>query len=83
MVLEQVVQRGKRIFASAVELGIRQGEFRALPVDHCVRLLLAPLIMAAIWRYSLGVCETEELDAETYLDTYLDVAIAGLSVRGA
>jgi len=80
---EQVVQRGKRIFASAVELGIRQGEFRALPVDHCVRLLLAPLIMAAIWRYSLGVCETEELDAETYLDTYLDVAIAGLSVRGA
>ena len=76
---EQVVQRGKRIFAAAVELGIRQGEFRPLPVDHCVRVLLAPLMMAAIWRYSLGVCETEPLDADSYIATYLDMAIAGLS----
>jgi len=76
---DQVVLRGKRIFAYVVELGIRQGEFRALPVDHCVRLLLAPLLMLAIWRYSLGVCEAEPVDAESYLKTYLDMALGGLS----
>ena len=76
---DQVVLRGKRIFAFVVELGIRQGEFRPLPVDHCVRLLLAPLLMRAIWRYSLGVCDAEPVDARAYLDTYLDVALGGLA----
>jgi AcrR family transcriptional regulator len=80
---DNVVLRGKRIFAIVVELGIRQGEFRALPVDHCVRLLLAPLLMLAIWRYSLGVCEIEPVDADGYLATYLDLAIGGLQTRGA
>lgn len=80
---DQVVLRGKRIFAFVVELGIRQGEFRELPVDHCVRLLLAPLLMLAIWRYSLGVCEAEPVDADSYLKTYLDLALGGLAMRNA
>ncbi|MBM3344883.1 MAG: TetR/AcrR family transcriptional regulator [Betaproteobacteria bacterium] len=80
---DQVVLRGRRIFAFVVELGIRQGEFRALPVDHCVRLLLAPLLMLAIWRYSLGVCESEPIDADSYLRTYLDMALRGLAHGGA
>jgi AcrR family transcriptional regulator len=79
---DQVVVRGKRIFAYAVELGVRQGEFRPVATDHCVRILLAPLMMLAIWRYSLGVCETEPVDPASYIDTYLDMALAGLVPRG-
>ena len=78
---EQVVLRGKRIFAHAVNHGIARGEFRALPVDHCVRLLLAPLLMMAIWQHSLGVCETEPVDPDSYLDTYLDLALNGLATH--
>ena len=37
--------------------------------------------MLAIWRYSLGVCETEPVDAESYLKTYLDLAVGGLAAR--
>ena len=78
---DQVVLRGKRIFAFVVELGVRQGEFRPMPVDHCVRLLLAPLLMLAIWRYSLGVCEPEPVDAKSYIETYLDLTLGGLTAH--
>lgn len=81
---EQVVVRARRIFASVVELGIRQGEFRALPIDHCVRLLLAPLMMMAIWRYSLGVCDEQPVDPDAYLDSYMNLILGGLAAeRGA
>ena len=80
---EQVVTRGKRIFAFTVDLGIKQGEFRAVSTPYCVRVLLAPLLMLAIWRYSLGVCDREPVDANAYLETYLDMALAGLAAPSA
>jgi len=78
----EVVLRGKRIFGYAVELGIRQGEFQPLPVDHAVRVLLAPLIMMAIWKHSLGVCEAQPVPPQPYLETYFAMAIGGLT-RGS
>jgi len=78
---ENVVLRGKAIFRAALELGVRQGEFRPLPADYAVRVLLAPLLMLAIWRYSLGVCDKEPVDAEAYLQTYLDIALSGLAKK--
>jgi len=78
---ENVVVPGKAIFRAAVELGVRQGEFRPLPADYAVRVLLAPLLMLAIWRYSLGVCDKEPVDAEAYLQTYLDIALSGLTKK--
>lgn len=74
----EVVQRGRALLRHALELGIERGVFRPMDVNMQVRVLWAPVLMASIWRFSFGVCETEELPADTYFEAYFDVILNGI-----
>jgi AcrR family transcriptional regulator len=78
---DEVVSRGRKLVASAVRLGVETGEFRALEVDHVVRLLLAPVLLMAIWRYSFDFCDSARIDPDAYLDLHVDVLLNGLRSR--
>jgi len=78
---DEVMEPGKRMFARAIQRGVDSGEFRPLDVQCAVRVLLAPLVMHAIWQHSLAGCEKNLVDPARYLDTYLDLALKGLQVR--
>jgi len=75
---DEVVSRGRKLVARALHLGIEAGEFRDLPVDQVVRLMLAPLMLMAIWRYSFEFCDTARLDPDSYLSLHVDVLLNGL-----
>ena len=47
---EEVVERGLTLFGGLLQAGMERGEFRKMPVQHAVRLCIAPLLLAAIWR---------------------------------
>jgi len=74
----EVSQRGTLLFQRALERGVEAGEFRAVNIDYTVQVILSPLVMLAVWQHSLGCCAPERADPLRFLETYLDLVLAGL-----
>jgi AcrR family transcriptional regulator len=75
----EVIQRGSRLFQSAIERGIARDEFRPVDLDHTVRAIMAPLIMRSILQHSFLPCAGgTDFDAPAYFDSLLDLVLNGL-----
>lgn len=77
---EQVVERGLAIFRRVLSTGIERGEFRPVDIDNAARCLVAPLLLAMLWRHSLGRLETPAFDPEALCRTELRLFIDGLAI---
>jgi AcrR family transcriptional regulator len=78
---DRVIVRGRALLRAALQRGIASGEFRSLDVETAIDLIFAPLLMLAIWRFSMCFCG-RETDPETYLETHFDLLVHGLSRAG-
>ena len=78
--VDNVVRRGRRIFTRVIERGIAAGEFRPCNARYAARVLMAPMVFAAIWQHSLSPFDADSYDVSDYLDLHLDVFVRGLSV---
>ena len=76
--LEEVIQRGLGLFAGILERGIASGELRAVDVGHSARTVIAPVLLAAIWKSTFEAHAGARLDAEAFLATAVDVVLSGL-----
>jgi AcrR family transcriptional regulator len=76
---DEVVRRGRQIFAHVLRRGMASGQFRNVDVDLAVRMILAPVLMAAIWRHSFLACEKEAFSVEAYLATTVDIFLRGVA----
>jgi hypothetical protein len=74
----EVISRVHRLVAAAVQRGIDSGEFRPVDVEYVKRLVIAPLWLLTVWRFSFDYCESNQLDPFTYLDSHLDLILRGL-----
>ena len=74
----EVISRVHRLVAAAVQRGIDSGEFRPVNVEYVKRLVIAPLWLLTVWRFSFDYCESNKLDPVTYLDSHLDLILRGL-----
>ncbi len=74
---DEVVVRGRQVFAEVLRRGIARGDFRAMDVDLAVRMILAPILMAAIWKHSFLACEKSGFPVEPYLETSMDIFLRG------
>jgi AcrR family transcriptional regulator len=79
----EVIERGLGLMASLVERGIARGEFRAFPPDHIARLVIAPVLLAAIWRVTFGHLDAVPFDNAAFIATHLDILFRGLAPEGA
>jgi len=43
-------------------------------------MILAPVLMAAIWKHSFHACEKEAFPVEQYLATSVDIFLRGVAV---
>lgn len=77
---ERVITRGRALLRHALERGIGSGEFRPLNVEAAIDVIIAPLLMLAISRFSLRLCGPQ-VAPETYLETHFELLLQGL--RGA
>jgi len=80
---EEVAERGLSLFGGLLRIGIESGEFRKVPLQHAIRLCIAPLLLAAIWRTTFAPMDGGTLrlcrpDRNAHRD-----AIARSSTRGA
>jgi AcrR family transcriptional regulator len=79
----EVISRGKAMFVRALQRGIASGELRPVDVDAAVHILMAPLVMMAVWQHSLGCLDRDPVSPEAYLATYLDFVLRSLRWDGA
>lgn len=79
--VDEVIEPTHRLLAGALRRGIASGEFRAIPVDHAVPALLAPALLMAMHKHSVGacpICTHFQMDDESAIATQIDIVLDGL-----
>ena len=77
---ENVIRRNRALVGTALERGMASGEFRAMAIDACIDVIIAPFLMVSIWRHSLACCLESRVNPREYLDIHLDLLRRGLQV---
>jgi len=75
---EEVISRSYRLIESVMESGMSSGEFRRMDANYATRLVVAPIVLLLLWRYSFDFCDSKSVEAQSYLEQHLDVFINGL-----
>jgi len=44
-------------------------------------VVIAPLLMLIVWRFSLSACGPDEIDTDILLQTHFDLLVHGLSAQ--
>lgn len=81
--VKEVVQRARRMFMRVIKLGISQGEFRKIDPYYVTRVLVAPMVFAAIWKRSLQAYDDDPYDEDKYFQTHLDTLLNGLMAESS
>lgn len=79
--LEEVVERGKALFRGVLDRGVKAGEFRPVDTDSMVLCIIAPLLLASLWRHSLEPHAGGALDIEALRIAHLDLLRRGLAAQ--
>lgn len=76
---QEIVQRGRQLVGAAIQRGIDRGEFRPVDVPNTVKLAMAPLLYAVIWKHSLIRCDTGETDWNAFIENHIAIFLRGLA----
>jgi len=74
---DRVISRGRALLRAALQRGVDSGEFRPLDIETSIDVIIAPLLMLVVWRYSLCICGNE-IDTERYLAAHFKLIVNGL-----
>lgn len=75
---DEVIQRGRAMVVGALKRGAASGEFRRVDAEYAWRIVIAPLLLAIIWKHSFQSFEAEPMDFRRHLDAQLDLLFNGL-----
>ncbi len=79
----EIIEKGLAAFSAVIARGMAKGELRTLPIEHVVRLCIAPVLLGAIWRVTFAQFDAEPYDYQGLIDTHLDILFRGLAPDGA
>lgn len=81
--LDEVVHPGNALVRKILMRGMERGEFRPIPVDAGIHLVLMPMFAFMQWRYSMGVCFPDSLGTspEQFFDTQVENLLLGLRAQ--
>ena len=74
----EVIGRGMKLWEAILRRGIERGEFRDVPIEHGIRLCIAPVLLAAIWRTTFAQFDDKPYDIEGLIETHVDMLLRGL-----
>jgi AcrR family transcriptional regulator len=75
---QEVVQRSMALFQAVLRRGVERGEFRPLDGELVTRCLVAPLLLAMLWRHSFEALAKGVLDISALCRTHIDLLKHGL-----
>lgn len=76
--VENVINRGRALVGSALQRGMASGEFRIMDVETTIDVVIAPILMLLIWRFSMSCCVGSESNPQLYLQIHMDLLRQGL-----
>ena len=76
---DTVVSRGIETLRQLIDRGVANGEFRETRLREFPQLLVAPMLMAVIWRALFE--RHHHLDTDAMLKTYVDLIIDAVKVK--
>lgn len=68
---EEVIRRAFALLSAVLARGVARGEFRPLDIDATVRLIVAPVLMSALWRSTFEGLEGRPLDVPALVRAHL------------
>ncbi len=74
---DRIVASGRDLLGGIVARGIASGQFRDGPASRQPMILIAPLLMAAVWRMLFD--PLDPLDLEAFIDAHVDLILNGLA----
>jgi len=80
---EEVAERGLALFGGLLQTGMARGEFREIPVQHAVRLCIAPVLLGAIWRTTFARLDAAPYDYEGFIEAHIATLLRGLAREGS
>lgn len=75
---ENVINRSRALVGSTLLRGMNSGEFRQMDVETTIDVLIAPILMLLIWRFSMNCCQGSQTDPQHYLQIHMDILRQGL-----
>jgi len=72
----ETISKGRALLEQIVARGIARGEVRQGPAANLPLVLVAPALMAAIWRMTFD--QYSHISSEAFLDAHIDVVFNGL-----
>lgn len=75
---ENVIRRVHALVGTALERGMASGEFRQMDTATTIDVVIAPILMLLIWRYSMACCQNSAGDSSLYLKIHMDLLRQGL-----
>jgi AcrR family transcriptional regulator len=83
MYREEVAERGIALLSGVLAAGMKRDEFRQMPVEHAVRLAMAPLLLVAIWRTTFAPFDAKPYDYEGLIEAHIATLLKGLAKEEA
>ena len=74
---DENICRGTRVLERVLHRGVERGEFRDAPALRFPRMLIAPTLMASIWRMTFA--EIDPIDLDDWARAHVDLMLHGLS----
>lgn len=81
--LDEVVARGLAAIRAMLRRQVRAGRFRQVDVDHVAYCVVAPLLLALLWKHSFGPVADRPLDVAALCRAHHDLLLDGLRARKA
>jgi len=79
---DNVSQGIDELLGKVLQIGIEKGEFRPVDIESAIDAIAAPILMRAIWEYSIApYCSRGQKDSEVYLLTNIDLLLNGLLIK--
>lgn len=75
---ENVISRARALVGAALREGMRTGEFREMDVETTIDVLIAPILMLLVWRFSMSCHQKRNSDPQQYLQIHRDLLRQGL-----
>jgi hypothetical protein len=74
-----VIRRGRALVGSGT--GTRHGERRVsgMDIETTIEVVIAPVLMLLIWRFSMASCHGQSIDPAQYLAIHGDLLRQGLA----
>jgi AcrR family transcriptional regulator len=76
--LDEVISRGRDVITAILRRGIRRGEFRRVDPDTAFFAVIAPILVAMIWKQTFERHDSKALDVEALSRTHRLILLDGL-----